>query len=87
MAFFNLDEFTDYINRSVPKGTLYGISWINISMLNQHPDWQIDDPDHPITEILYKAPVEIGKEARVSRIVVIDGLIYIVALTLYFTLR
>jgi len=81
-----IDEFTDYVNTSLPEGTLYKISLINISYLNKHPDTPIGNEPSP-TNPLYSVPVEIGKEASSSRIIVIDGVVYEVVLTMYFTLR
>jgi len=80
-----IDEFTDYVNRNLPDGTLYEISLIDISYMNKHPDTPIGD--YRVTTTLYKAPVKVGKEARSSRIIVIDGLVYEVVLTMFFTLR
>jgi len=80
-----INEFTDYVNRSLPEGTLYEISSINISYLNKYPHTPIGKD--PPTTPLYSAPVEIGKEASSSRIVVINGFVYEVVLTMYFTLR
>jgi len=79
------DEFKDYINRSLPYGTIYEISLTNITKLSKNPDKSIKDES--ITDILKEAKVKVGKEARCSRIVVIDGIVFEVVLTIYFTLR
>ena len=79
------DEFKDYINRSLPYGTMYEISLTNITKLSKNPDKSIKDES--ITDLLKEAKVKVGKEARCSRIVVIDGIVFEVVLTIYFTLR
>jgi len=80
-----IDEFKDYVNRSIPEGTLYQISRINITKLSQHPERSIKD--NTITDILTPEIVKVGKEAISSRIVVIDGFVYEVELMMFFTLR
>ena len=80
-----IDEFTDYVNLSLPDGTLYEITRIDITEYSKHPERSIKNP--LITETLKSAPVKVGKEAISSRIVVIDGCVYEVVLTMYFTLR
>jgi hypothetical protein len=79
------DEFKDYINRSLPYGTMYEILRINISYMHKHPEISI--MEDPPTKELKSAQVKVGKEARCSRIVVIDGIVFEVVLTIYFTLR
>lgn len=78
-----IDEFRDYVNRSLPDGTLYEISLIDISYMSKNPS----DPIGDATTSLHDAPVKVGKEARSSRIIVIDGLVYEIMLTMFFTLR
>ena len=78
-------EFTDYVNRSIPDGTLYEISLINISEYNKHPEKSIKDDT--ITDPIVESQVKVGKEARTSRIIVINSYVYEVVLTMYFTLR
>jgi len=80
-----MDEFTDYINRSIPDGTVYEISRIDISKLSEDPSVSIKHTS--ITESLKDAPVKVGREAHSSRIVVIDGCVYEVVLTMYLTLK
>ena len=80
-----IDEFRDYVNRSLPDGTLYEISLINISYMSKYPNTPIGADK--VTKYLYKAPVKVGREARSSRIIVIDGLVYEIVLTMFFTLR
>ncbi len=77
------DEFKDYVNRSLPYGTMYEISLVDISEFSKHPENSINDH----TTILKEALVKVGKEARSSRIIVIDGNIYKVVLTMFLTLR
>ena len=78
-------EFSEYVNASLPDGTIYEISRIDITKYSTYPDRSIKDPT--ITETPYVAKVKVGREAISSRIVVIEGNVYEVTLTMYFTLR
>jgi len=78
-------ELSDYINISLPDGAIYEISRVDITYYSKHPELSIKH--HDITETVIAAPVKVGNEARVSRIIVIDAVVYEVVLTMYFTLR
>ena len=80
-----INELIDYVDLSLPDGTLYEITRVNITEYSVHPEKSIKDAS--ITRTMVSAPVKVGHEAVASRIVVIDGVIYEVVLTMYFTLR
>ena len=77
------DVFTDYINNTLPEGTLYKVQVIDISSMNQNSDTDI--ASYTTTPIPPR--LEIGRETYVKRVVVIDGNIYQVVLGIYYTLR
>ncbi|MCK4364744.1 MAG: hypothetical protein KAW45_01700 [Thermoplasmatales archaeon] len=76
-------DFIEYVDLSLPSGTLYEITRIDITEYSKHPEDSIKDH----TEDVAPAAVKVGNAAVASRIVVIDGCIYEVVLTMYFTLR
>jgi len=82
-AFIYRDDFTEYVDLSLPDGTLYEITRIDITEFSQYPSKSIRD----FTEDVKELNVKVGKEAIASRIVVVDGCVYEVVLTMYFTLR
>lgn len=79
------DQFSEYVDMSLPDGTIYEITRVDITEYSAHPEKSIKDPG--ITETIAEASVKVGNEAVASRIVVINGRIYQVVLTMYFTLR
>lgn len=84
-VFIYSDNLIEYVNLSLPDGTLYEITRISITEFSQHPEKSIKDPS--ITKEVKPLSVKVGKEAIASRIVVIEGSLYEVVLTMYFTLR
>ena len=82
-VFIYSGEFINYVNLSIPDGTLYEITRIDITELSKHPEKSVRD----YTENVKPLSVKVGKEAIASRIVVINGCVYEVVLTMYFTLR
>ena len=79
----DIDEFTAYINSSVPDGTQYEINVINVSYMSKTSDATIASS----STTLYNAAFKIGAEAYASKVVVINGLVYKIVLQLYFILR
>jgi len=78
------NDFTDYVNDSIPEGTLYDISVVNISKMSKYSDETVASSTK---KIYSSADVKIGTEAYSSRIVVIDGYVYEVVLSMCFILR
>jgi len=75
-------NFTDEINSTFPLGTLYKLEKVDMSKMF-HENLAIIN----CTETIYEPPVWIQDEARVSRLVVSDGTVYEVVITLWFNLR
>ena len=75
-------DFTDVINSTFPSGTLYKIEKVDMSKMF-HENAALED----CIEIIYEPVVWIQDESRVSRIVVSDGDVYEVVISLWFNLR
>ena len=82
-----LQSINNYFETNLPEGTLYQLSYINISKMSKdglsaHPiDYYTKELYNPSSVIL------IGEKISTSRIVVIDGYIYNLVLRMSFTLK
>ena len=76
------DEFTDQVNNTFPTGTMYKIEKVDMSEMF-HKNLALEN----CTEVIYEPAVWIQDEGRVSRIVVSNGTVYEVIISLWFNLR
>ena len=84
--YINKGEYTTfkrYIDDGLPSGTVYKILLINISELTHNKSATIDN----CTEVIYMPPLWVDEGFRSSRLVVVDGYIYNVILSMWFNLR
>ena len=82
-----LQSLNDYFETNLPEGTLYQLSYINISKMSK--DGLSANPIDYYTKELYNpsSVLLIGEKISTSRIVVIDGYIYNLVLRMSFTLK
>ena len=76
------DDFTDAINNTFPTGTIYKVERVDLSKM-----FHENAPIENCTETIYEPPVWVEDEGRVSRIVVSDGTVYEVVISVWFNLR
>jgi hypothetical protein len=74
------DDFSDYVYEVLPDGTIFRI--IKIDMTNFVHD--ADATPEGCTYTIYDPPYWVDEEARASRIVVADGIVYEVILMMWF---
>jgi len=77
------ESFIEFIASTLPDGTLFNISYINIS------GYKINSMISSIkeyTHVIYEPVVEFGTESVSNRIVVINGLIYRIILKIFYNL-
>ena len=75
-------NFTDDINNTFPTGTLYKVERVDMSKMF-HENAALEN----CTGTIYEPVVWVQDESRVSRIVVSDGTVYEVVISLWFNLR
>ena len=77
-------DLSNYTSDNLPIGTLFRITRINVSYLHDHVNNPI--PSEYIKNI-HNSDIWIGEESIASRIVVIDGSVYEIILSMCYTLR
>ena len=83
----NVDEndarFYNYVNSVFPSGTMFRILKVNCSKMMHNATATLDD----CTERLYGYSFWSDDNARASRIVVVNGFVYEIIISVWFTLR
>ena len=79
----DVSGFIDTVRNSLPYGSLFEISVINVSNIAISSTATIQSS----TFTIYSPPAKAGTEAVASKVVVINGFVYELNLEIYYTLR